>query len=360
MKIIIDKHIPHIQGALESFADVEYLAYAEMTPHVVKNADALIIRTRTICNRELLEGSKVKFIATATIGYDHIDTDYCDKNGIKWTNAPGCNALSVTQYMASTLIYLARKHSFNLSDKTIGIVGVGEVGKRIAKLSKAFGMKTLLNDPPRARQEENNDFVSLQTIVEQADIIAFHPFLHLEGEDKSYHLADKSFFDSLARKAIIINASRGEVIDNQALKNAIKNKQVADVVLDTWENEPNLDLELLELVELGTPHIAGYSADGKANATMQSVQSLSRFFNLGIDNWQTATLANGIDKDFSLHSIEDFLLETYDIEVDSKRLKESPETFEKQRSDYPFRREPKAYIGKLPKDFEAKFGLFFE
>lgn len=360
MKIIIDKHIPYIKGALEEYADVEYIAGSEMTQEKVKDADALIIRTRTICNRQLLEDTKVKFIATATIGYDHIDTKYCAENGIHWTNAPGCNALSVTQYIASVLIYLSQKNRFKLSEKTIGVIGVGEVGRRVVSLAKAFGMRVLLNDPPRTRKEGDDGFVSLHSIAETADIITFHPFLHLQGEDKSYHLADKKFFDSLKRTPIIINASRGEVVETQALKRAIRENQVADVVIDTWESEPNIDLELLRMTTLATPHIAGYSADGKANASQQSVRSLSQFFNLGLDDWSPTPLAEGIEKDFSQYSVEDFLTSTYNIEADSNRMKLSPETFEKQRSDYPFRREPKAYKDRSPKGFDMQFALFFD
>lgn len=359
MKIIIDKNIPYIKGALDGKAEVEYLTYKEMTPEAVRDADALIIRTRTKCNHQLLDGSKVKFIATATIGYDHIDTQYCDENGIKWTNAPGCNALSVTQYMASVLIYLAEENNFELSSKTLGIVGVGNVGSRVAKLAEGFGMKVLLNDPPRARVEGDAQFVTLQEIAEQADIIAFHPFLNFDGIDKTFHLADENFFKSLKRKPIIINASRGEVVDNIALKNAMKKGLVADVVLDCWENEPEIDLELLAKVAIATPHIAGYSADGKANATTQSVQAVSRFFNLGLDNWQPSKLPPGLDLNFKNHSIVDFFKETYDIVSESNHLKSSPQTFEQQRSNYPVRREPKAYLGYLPEGFEERFGVFF-
>ena len=359
MKIIIDKNISYIQGAFENVAGVEYLTYKEMTPERVRNADALIIRTRTICNKDLLHGSKVKFIATATIGYDHIDTAYCAENGIQWANAPGCNALSVTQYMASVLIHWAEKNGFDLSSKTLGIVGVGNVGSRVAKLAEGFDMKVLLNDPPRERVEGKGDFVSLAEIADKADIISSHPFLSFDGPDKTFHLAETDFFHSLKRKPIIINASRGEVVDNQALKEAMEKKLVSDVVLDCWEDEPNIDLELLKNVALATPHIAGYSADGKANATMQSVQSVSRFFNLGLDNWQPDELPQGFDGNFSTLSITDFFKKTYDIVAESNLLKSSPETFEQQRSNYPVRREPKAYKGNLPKGFEERFGVFF-
>ncbi len=359
MKIIIDKNIPYIQGALDSSALVEYLTYKEMTPEAVRDADALIVRTRTNCNRNLLEGSNVKFIATATIGYDHIDTAYCDANGIVWTNAPGCNALSVTQYMASVLIYLSEKNNFELNSKTLGIVGVGNVGSRVAKLAEGFGMKVLLNDPPRAREEGEEKFVTLKEIAEKADIIAFHPFLNYEGIDKTYHLADESFFRSLKRCPIIINASRGEVVETVALKQAMQNGMISDAVLDCWENEPDIDRELLSMVAAATPHIAGYSADGKANATMQSIQSVSRFFNLGLDNWQPDELPEGLDGNFRNHTFSGFFKATYDIIAESNLLKSSPDTFELQRSQYPVRREPKAYRGNCPEGFEERFRVFF-
>jgi erythronate-4-phosphate dehydrogenase len=361
MNVIIDKDIPFIKGVLEKVAvDVKYLSYNEINAEIVSDADALIIRTRTKCNKNLLEKSKVKFIATATIGYDHIDTEYCNRNNIKWTNASGCNALSVTQYMSSVFCYLSKKKNIDLRNKTIGIVGVGNVGTRIAKLAQSFGMKVLLNDPPRARNEGKTDFVSLTEIAEKADIISFHPFLHLDGEDKSYHLADEAFFQLLKKRPIIINASRGEVIKTEALKEAMEKNLVSDVVLDCWENEPAIDTELLKKVTIATPHIAGYSTDGKANATMQSVRAASQFFNLGIDNWEPEELPQGINHNFESENDCDFLLKTYSIEEDMRKLIESPVDFEKLRSTYPVRREPKAYKNKLPEGFEEKFPVFFE
>ena len=359
MKIIIDKNIPYIKGAFDRITEVEYMTHKEMTPEAVRDADALIVRTRTACNQDLLEGSHVKFIATATIGYDHIDTKYCDENSIKWANAPGCNALSVTQYMASTLCHLAKKNNFDLSSKIIGIVGVGNVGSRVEKLAKSFGMKVLLNDPPRARQEGTKNFITLKEIAAQADIIAFHPFLNINGIDKTFHLGDDEFFHSLKHKPIIINASRGEVVKNSALRNAMEDGLVSEVVLDCWENEPDIDLELLRNVTIATPHIAGYSADGKANAAMQSVQSVSRFFNLGRDDWQPDELPQGMNVDFKNHTFSEFFLQTYNILSDNNLLKSSPDTFELQRSQYPVRREPKAYRGNCPEGFEKKFGVFF-
>lgn len=358
MKILIDKYIPYLQGAFDNVAEVYYIAHNEFTPERVKSADALIVRTRTKCNKQLLEGSNVKFIASATIGYDHIDGKYCDENGIKWTNAPGCNALSVAQYVASALCFLSKKNKFSLFDKTIGIVGVGAVGSKIEKLAKSFGMKVLLNDPPRARKEGNLDFVRLKDICEQADIITFHPLLNIDGDDKTYHLADKLFFNSLKKKPIIINASRGEIIESKALISAINLGLIADLILDCWEDEPNISPYLLEKCAIATPHIAGYSADGKSNAAAQSVRSVSRFFNLGLDKWKPKDIPS--IPCISTTDDYDFFLQTYDIEKDSMLLKSSPDTFEQQRSFYPFRREPKAYSKCLPSGFSKKFHLFFE
>ena len=347
MKIIIDDKIPYIKGALEPFAEVLYLPGNKTTPEVVKDADAIITRTRTICNEKLLAGSTIKFIATATIGYDHIDTAYCEQSGITWTNAPGCNSKSVEQYIASALMVLADKKNFSLKEKTIGVVGVGNVGSKVARLCEIFGMKVLLNDPPRARAEGSKNFVELEEILEKADIITLHVPLNVDGEDKTYHLADDSFYSKVKKHPIIINSCRGEVTDTQSLKSALKSCQISGAVIDCWENEPELDRELLNLVDLATPHIAGYSKDGKANGTSMSVQALSKFFNLGINNWKctgielpetTDLFIDGTGKT-TQQVLAEAIFATYDIREDDKRLRDSVETFEKQRGDYPVRRE---------------------
>ncbi|HET6592156.1 MAG TPA: NAD(P)-dependent oxidoreductase, partial [Xanthomonadales bacterium] len=185
MKIVIDDKIPYIRGALEPFAEVVYLPGNQTTVEVVRDADALVTRTRTICNRELLEGSQVRLIATATIGFDHIDTGYCGQAGIAWINAPGCNAESVNQYLASALCSWARRREVTLQGQTIGIVGVGQVGSRIARTCGILGMRVLLNDPPRERAEGSSQFVSLEEIRRSADIISFHVPLNLEGQDRT-------------------------------------------------------------------------------------------------------------------------------------------------------------------------------
>ena len=351
MKFVVDDKIPYIKGALEPFGEVVYLPGAKTTPEIIKNADALVTRTRTICNERLLSGSAVRFIATATIGFDHIDTAFCQKAGIKWTNAPGCNSKSVEQYIASALFVLSAQKGYALKGKTIGIVGVGQVGSKVAKVCRLLGMNVLLNDPPRARKEGTREFVDIGTIKQEADIITLHVPLNTEGPDATYHLADTAFFKSLGRCPVIINSCRGEVVNNKAAKTALHEKMISGLILDCWENEPDIDQELLGRCNLATPHIAGYSKDGKANGTSMSIQAISRFFGLGIDNWQAATIEKPkhpvINIDGTGLSEEQILnkavLFTYDIRDDDRALRENPSLFEKRRGDYPVRREYPAY-----------------
>ena len=355
MKIIIDNKIPYIKGALEPFAEVVYLPGSETTKEIVKDADALITRTRTICDSQLLGGSSVKYIATATIGFDHIDTDFCERAGIKWTNAPGCNAESVNQYIASALFSWSMRQRKDLTGMTIGIVGVGNVGSRVAKTCEILGMKVLLNDPPRERKEGSEKFVSLKTIQQEADIITFHVPLNMSGDDKTYHLGDEIFFQNLAKDPLIINSCRGEVIDSEAIYDAVEAADVCGYIADCWENEPEINLELLNQTDYGTPHIAGYSKDGKANGTKMSVQAVSRFFNLGIDDWEPKNVEppkNPVieidgDQRREYSILAEAILSTYDIESDDDALKESPHLFEKLRGDYPVRREFNSYTVKV-------------
>lgn len=323
MKVVIDHKIPYIKEAIEKIADeVVFLPGNAFTPEAVKDADALIVRTRTRCNRELLEGSQVKFIATATIGYDHIDTAYCQEAGITWTNCPGCNAGSVEQYIFSTLCLLKEKKGLDLKKATLGIVGVGHVGGRVKRMAEALGMKILLNDPPRADRGEEG-FVDLATILRECDVITFHTPLNREGKYATYHLVDEDLLFSLKRTPFIINASRGEVVDTASLLAALAAGKVRGAVIDTWEYEPCISRELLEVAFLATPHIAGYSADGKANATRMSLEALCKFF--------------GIEADFKIVPPEGPC--DYDPTRDSEWLKAAPEKFEWFRGNYPIRRE---------------------
>ncbi len=349
IKIIADDKIPFLQGVLEPYANVEYYPGKEITKDKVVDADVLIIRTRTKCNKELLNGSSVKLITTATIGFDHIDTIFCKESEIEWLNAPGCNSGSVMQYITAALLQLTGDDGFNLSEKTIGIIGVGNVGRKVKKISEILGMNVLLNDPPRERIEGGNIFYDLDKIKNESDILSLHVPLSRDGMDKTFHLADDEFFNHLRKKPIFINSSRGEVVKTSSLIDAIRNGKISKTVIDVWENEPDIDLKLLSLVDIATPHIAGYSSDGKANGTAICVNAVNKYFDLGLGkNWYPSEIplpVNGIELAIngnhkeSQDVVKEVISSTYNIIDDSKRLKSSPSTFEKQRNHYPIRRE---------------------
>ena len=366
MLIVADSKIPYLEGVFEPYADMRYLDPGEFTPETVRDADALIVRTRTKCGAALLEHSRVRIVATATIGTDHIDTDWCNLHGIFCRNAAGCNAASVAQYMASALLRVSLRHGVDLKGKTLGIVGCGNVGTKVAAAAAALGMNVLLNDPPRAEREGSIGFVSLERIQQDADFITLHvPLWGAEyGEFRTEHLADDAFFRGLKRKPFFFNASRGDVVDESALKNAIRNGLISGSVLDVWHNEPDIDRELLSLVDFATPHIAGYSADGKANGTAMAVESVvkeSFWINYSynaldplresIQQVKAGILAKvpvPADPVITLdpaspHPLADAVFASYDVAEDDAALRAAPEDFEALRGSYRVRREFPAY-----------------
>ncbi len=342
MKVLIDVKIPYLKGVIETLADeVVYTESADFTPALVREADALFVRTRTLCDRALLSGSSVQFIATATIGFDHIDTTYCEIAGIAWANAPGCNAGGVEQYVHSALLLLERERGLTLAGATLGVVGVGHVGTRVAAVGCKLGMHVMLCDPPRADREGSDGFFGLDELAAACDIISFHTPLTTNGRYPTYHLANDSFFHSLQKRPFIINTSRGEVVDTAALRCALTDGRVADAVIDVWEYEPTIDRELLRRVYLGTPHIAGYSAEGKANATRMALQAFCRHFALP-QHFEIVLPPPEIPV-IEARSETDAQLATYDPRRDSRMLKQSPELFEQLRGTYNYRREAGAY-----------------
>jgi erythronate-4-phosphate dehydrogenase len=355
IRIIADDKIPFLKGVLEEVADIVYRPGSSIDENDVRNADALLVRTRTHCNESLLNGSAVKFIATATIGYDHIDTVFCKAKNIFWTNSPGCNSSSVEQYLVSSILNLAKSGNFTLKGKCIGIIGVGNVGSKVARASQAIGLKVMLNDPPRALTEGLDGFESLEKIQKEADIISFHVPLNFEGPFKTAGMADRNFFEKISKKVILINSSRGEVIKEDDLYRSLKSSLFSGVVLDVWNNEPNINKDLLHELAIATPHIAGYSTDGKANGTMMSIQALSRFFNLGLDNWLPKNVPlpenNEIIVDCTgkteIEILHEVYMHTYDIREDDKSLRADVDGFESQRGRYRLRREPSVYNVKL-------------
>ena len=348
LKIIADDKIPFLKGIMEPYVDIIYLSGAKTTAEDVKDADAVFTRTRTKCDESLLKNSNVKLIATATIGYDHIDTDYCDATGIRWVNAPGCNSWSVQQYITATIATLAYQRNLKLKELTLGVIGVGNVGSKVARAAEALGMRVLLNDPPRADKEGAEAFTDLDALLSESDIVTCHTPLTKEAPYPTYHLANDRFFGKMKNSAVFINTSRGPVTDTEALKRAIKTK-LSDYVLDVWEGEPVLDASLLAGAFIGTPHIAGYSSDGKANGTVACVHEFCSFFGLeALKNWfpesippppmPTTFAIDGTGKSDE-QIIYEAVSHTYPILEDSALLKNSPDGFEEQRGGYWIRRE---------------------
>jgi erythronate-4-phosphate dehydrogenase len=355
LRIIADEKIPFLNGVLEPFAEVKYMPGNSISREAAMHADALLIRTRTKCDASLLDGTPVKFIATATIGFDHIDTGYCRSKNIHWTNAPGCNSSSVQQYIIAALLVIAQKNEFKLVDKTLGVIGVGNVGKKVETAARLLGMNVVLNDPPRARREGTSGFADLEKLLEHSDIISLHVPLNKEGEDKTFHFIDETAFAKIKDGAWLINSSRGEVMESEAVKAALSSGKLGGAILDVWENEPDVDIELLHAAQISTPHIAGYSTDGKANGTAQVVNSLCTYFNLPLSGFyppqlpEPASLILTIDGRGKpcLQIIQEAVSNSYSIRRDHIRLQLSPDTFEQQRSSYPIRREFPAYTIKL-------------
>ena len=336
MKIVVDDKIPYIRETICQLADeVVFLSGAAITADDVKDADVLVVRTRTRCNQQLLEGSKVQLVVTATIGYDHIDTEWLESAGIRWTNCPGCNSGSVAQYVESTLLLLEQKKGLSLRQSTIGIVGCGHVGSKVKAVAERLGMRVLVCDPPLASTPSplTSHFVSLDEIERNSDIITFHVPLTKEGDYATWHLANDDFFHRLSRVPYIINTSRGEVVDNKALLLAIEEGRVRDAIIDVWENEPHPDATLLDKVFIGTPHIAGYSADGKTNADNMVIDAICQQFGLSHPG---LIAPPALPKDFHYTGNP---LELYNPMDDSQKLKAEPSHFEQLRNNYPLRRE---------------------
>ena len=338
MKIVVDDKIPYIREKLALLtSDVVYLRGAEITASDVKDADALIVRTRTHCNEQLLSGSKVQFVATATIGFDHIDTDYLKQAGIAWTNCPGCNSGSVAQYVECSLLQLQQYLGLNLQESTIGIVGCGHVGSKVKAVAERLGMHVLVCDPPLEKANPYHSssitYVPLDIIERECDVITFHVPLSREGQYATFHMADEDFFHRLPRVPYIINTSRGEVVDNVALLSALQEGRVKDAVIDVWENEPKLNETLLQRVFIGTPHIAGYSADGKVNADNMVIDALCRHFRLPHPG---KIVSPELPIDFQDTGSP---LDYYNPMEDSRQLKNDASKFESLRNNYPLRRE---------------------
>lgn len=340
LKIVADKAIPFLEGVFDPYADMTYLSGDKIGPEDVRDADVLMVRTRTKCNADLLEGSKVKFIATATIGTDHIDFPYCDSKGIVVRNAPGCNAGGVMEYVFSALYGLASRKSISLQGDTIGIIGVGHVGSLIERMGRALGFRILKCDPPRAEAEGSFGFCDLEYLLQNSQIVT----LHVPLNETTRGMADSEFFSLMQPGAFFINAARGEVVCDDALKAAIP--KLGPVIIDTWNHEPDIDLDLMDKVAIATPHIAGYSYQGKQNGTAAAVRAVAHYFGITelYEFFPKTDLPENeavkLDlKGLNQGEIASVLQYNYPIFTDDFMLRLNPENFDKLRSEYNYRRE---------------------
>lgn len=340
LKIVADKAIPFLEGVFDPYADMTYLPGDKIGPEDVRDADVLMVRTRTKCNADLLEGSKVKFIATATIGTDHIDFPYCDSKGIVVRNAPGCNAGGVMEYVFSALYGLASRKSISLQGDTIGIIGVGHVGSLIERMGRALGFKILKCDPPRAEAEGSFGFCDLEYLLQNSQVVT----LHVPLDETTRGMANSEFFSLMQPGAFFINAARGEVVCDDALKAAIP--KLGPVIIDTWNHEPDIDLDLMDKVAIATPHIAGYSYQGKQNGTAAAVRAVAHYFGITelYEFFPKTDLPENeavkLDlKDLNQGEIASVLQYNYPIFTDDFMLRLNPENFDKLRSEYNYRRE---------------------
>ncbi|NQT91939.1 MAG: 4-phosphoerythronate dehydrogenase, partial [Lentisphaerae bacterium] len=285
MKIVCSSSMPFAREAFSSLGDVALLDGRSITNADVRDADALAIRSTTRVDSSLLQGSRVRFVGTATIGTDHLDTALLDAEGIRWCAAPGCNANSVSEYVIAALLHLAATDSSPLDARTIAVIGVGNVGSLVVEKARALGMRPLLNDPPRERTKTPVDaetvFASLDDVLPEADIVTLHVPLSFEGPDKTFRMADTRFFDRLKPGAIFINSARGKIMDSSALLASLEKGTISRAVVDTWQHEPALQPDLVDRVHIATPHIAGYSYDGKVAGTVMVYRQLCRF--LGVE-----------------------------------------------------------------------------
>ena len=340
MKIVADTNIPFLKGVLEPYFEVEYLDGRNIDREAMRDADAIIIRTRTKCNEETLSGSRVQMIASATIGLDHIDLDWCAKEGIEVQNAEGCNAGGVADYVFSALYGIASRRAIKLADASIGIIGVGNVGKKVEAMARSLGFHVLLCDPPRAEKEGPEGFVTLDELLAQATVVTMHVPLN----ESTRGMAGHDFFEKIQPGAIFINASRGEVVDESALMHA--RPKLGALVLDTWCNEPAVNPNLIELCDIATPHIAGYSYQGKQNGTAMAVQALARHFDIApLKSFRPVTEDEGLNPvcidlwGRTQGEIAAVLQYNYPIFTDDFLFRSSPDSFEKLRSEYNYRRE---------------------
>jgi erythronate-4-phosphate dehydrogenase len=286
VNIVADENIPEVELAFAELGKVTLRPGREIEREHLQDCQCLVVRTVTTIDQSLLQDTPVEFVGTATIGTDHVDLGYLDRNQIGFSNAPGCNAEAASEYVISGLFALSEHRAFNPFDLKAGIVGFGNVGSRVYQKLQALGIETLVNDPPLAAQgSTDQEFVDLDTIIGECDLITLHVPLTRQGDHPSYHLLDGSRLENLRQNCVLINAARGPVVDNRALLKVLQERDDLIVFLDTWENEPSILSELLDSVSLATPHIAGYSVEGRLRGTQMILDAACDFFGTS-PRWQ--------------------------------------------------------------------------
>ncbi|HEX9658316.1 MAG TPA: 4-phosphoerythronate dehydrogenase [Bacteroidota bacterium] len=351
MLIVLDSKIPFAETAFKRIGEIRLLKTSDISSKAVANADALVVRSETKVDRQILDGSKVKFVGTSTIGFDHVDREYLSARHIGFASAPGSNAMSVADYILAALLEVEAVKNFSLRGKSIGIVGFGNTGSRTAGKAKALGMQVLLNDPPLQRATGDEKFHPLDELM-SCDVLSLHVPLTRSGEDPTFHLFDEKRIRSMKKGSILINTSRGSVVETQGLRKSLDNEQLLGAVLDVWENEPAIDAGLLKRTLLGTPHIAGYSVEGKITGARMIYESLCIHFALNVP-WDVPTDAAGTmnceipEKKDDENAIRALVRQVYDIRRDDELLRKTLEMpveehgayFRKLRASYPVRHE---------------------
>jgi len=366
MRILADKNIPSVTEVFSDIGEVTAVETPLISSHLIREADILIIRSETSVNERLLNGSPVRFVGSPTAGTDHVDIDFLGTNGIGFASAPGSNSNSVKEYVVAALLAFAVRRRISLRGKTLGVVGVGNIGSKVVKAAEALGMLVLQNDPPLARMTGESRFVPLDRVLE-ADFLTLHVPLTRDGQDPTYHLFDEPQFSRMKKGAVLLNTARGPVVCTPALKRALRQGLLSSALIDVWENEPSIDIEALSLATIGTAHVAGYSMDGKVAAVLMVREAACRYFGISSASSPRQYLhepdqpiirlkAGGLADEAALHGI---VRQAYDVEEDDAQLRvilTLPEEaraahFSHLRTGYSYRREFSNFTVELPPEY---------
>lgn len=370
MIIAIDCALPFWKESFESLGEVRPFSGKDLKPEDIRDADALIVRTVTQVNASLLEGSSVRFVGAASAGMDHVDREYLEKKGIHFTWAAGCNADAVSEYILAALHLVASRRNWNLQEKSLAVIGVGNVGSRVARKARNLGMKVFLCDPPLKDLTGDPQYESIENVL-KADILTFHVPLATTGPYPTYHMLNRDLLSRLSPEQYLINSSRGDVFDSQELKSYLRKGKILGTVLDVWEGEPFIDYSLLELADIGTPHVAGTTLDGKIKAVEMMRDALCRFWGYPIPEnnesfYPKAQRVHPAHETERQNAMASVLHQVYNIEKDDADLralagipaKQSAEGFEQLRTKHLLRPEFPHYLVGLNEHQKDLAGTF--